>query len=558
MLFLRKILRSRAWWLGVPLLLAFSFRFTAPQSTDRYFDVIKSLDIFATLFKELHNYYVDEPQPLWLMEQAITPMLSQLDPYTVYISEEKIGQYQLQHSGSYADLGIQVAQRHKNFFVKAVHEHTEEISETGIRLGDLLTHINHISLKNRSLEDLNILLKGEIGTSVSLKLQRPGTTRSYEIQLKRKKSNPNSVPYYFLLPDKDIGYIRLSTFDQQASAHMQRALQELKEAGAQGFILDLRDNSGGLLNEAVRISNFFVPRGTEIVRARGRKEKWNRTYYAKHEPIDTKSPLVLLVNAQSASASEIVSGVVQDYDRGLIVGEKTYGKGLVQATVPLVYNAQARITTARYYTPSGRCIQAIDYSQQRKTGAVTYEAAAQRSFYTQNQRPVYDRGGIAPDVPVITTPEVPLLHLLSDSLVLFDYATIYRNKRPSLVHPHSFSLTEKEYLAFQSWALQQASTYQTPAYKALQKFKASLPAQPPQAALAKHIQALENELRTQLKNDLKHYRKDIQRLLEEEILSHYPQAIDAPSQRLAKDPYLKEAATLITDTRRYAQLLGKK
>ena len=556
---LRKLTKRAYIWLLLPLICAFSLWPSLPLGKDKYFEMIKSIDIFVTLFKSLNHHYVGEIEPLALIEESLTHMLSQLDPYTVYISEEKISSHQLNQSKATASSGLVIDQRKEGYFVRSIHPSSAASPHKELHIGDLLESINQLPLDERSLLDVQQLLTGQAGQVLSLKFTRPLSPENYTIDLRLSQMKSNSVPQYEILSGTQIGYLRLSQFTRTASADLRSAFLSLKSAGAQSLIIDLRDNGGGLLREAIRISNFFVPKGSEIVRSKGKTETWNKVYLAEQEPIDTEIPIIALVNKHSASASEILCGVLQDYDRGLIIGTKTYGKGLIQTTLPLSYQAQLRVTTAYYYTPSGRCIQAIDYTSRSSSSTTAYDSASQRTFYTQNRRPVYDRGGISPDIWLAPPTSAPLLRLLQDSLLLFDYATRYKSQHPQLSDTLSFSLSDEEYPDFQQWLLAQQRAYQTPALQALQSLKASLRQQKPSSPrIQRQIQDLETALRDQLKDHLSRYQSDIRGLLSRSIALRYQSAGQPSPQLLSQDPYVVRAQQLLSDTAQYTQLLGTK
>ena len=519
---LRRLTKRAYIWILVPIICGFSLWPSLPVGKDKYFEMIKSIDIFVTLFKSLNHHYVSEIEPLDLIEKSVTQMLSQLDPYTVYISEQKISNHQLNQSTATASSGLLIDQRKEGHFVRSIHPSSAASLHPEIHIGDLIESINQLPLRDRSLLDVQQLLTGQAGQVLSLRFTRPLNQQSYTIDLRLSKMSTNSVAQYELISGTQIGYLRLSQFTRTASADLRTAFLSLKSAGARSLIIDLRDNGGGLLREAIRISNFFIPKGSEIVRSKGKTETWNKVYLAEQEPIDTDLPIVALVNKHSASASEILCGVLQDYDRGLIIGTKTYGKGLIQTTLPLPYQAQLRVTTAYYYTPSGRCIQAIDYASRASSSTTTYDSASLRTFYTQNRRPVYDRGGISPDISLAPPPSAPLLRLLQDSLLLFDYATQYKSQHPQLPDTLSFSLSDEEYRDFQQWILTQPRAYQTPSLQALQALKATLRQQKtPSPRIQKKIQDLETALRDQVKEQLSRYQSEIRGLLSRSIALRY-------------------------------------
>ena len=335
---------------------------------ERYFEIAKNLDIFATLFKEVNTYYVDEINPNTFMRSGIEAMLRTLDPYTNYIAEDDIEDYRTMTTGQYGGIGALIGKRNKKNTVIMPYIGFPA-HKAGLQIGDELILVDEIEVQEKTTSEISKLLKGQANTSLKLTIKRYGVDDQLELNLTREKITIDNVPYYGMVSE-DVGYIKLSDFTTNAGKEVKNALLELKNEGATSIILDLRDNPGGLLNEAVNVSNVFIPKGSEVVSTRGKVRDWNKIYKALNIPVDTEIPVVVITNSRSASAAEIVAGVIQDYDRGVLVGQKTFGKGLVQATRPLTYNAQLKVTTAKYYTPSGRCIQAIDYSNRNEDGSV--------------------------------------------------------------------------------------------------------------------------------------------------------------------------------------------
>ena len=541
----------------LPLFGATFLSFSSEKSKDRYFELIQSLDIFATLFRTLNRQYVDEIQPLKLVGGAISAMLEQLDPYTVYVSEEEISRHMLKRAGA-AGVGLQLASRREGIFVKGLRPGSVAAASAPLRLGDMVRAINSAPLVGRPLAEAEALLKGAAGEPVSLLMESPNGA-TYELKLPRKALKKRSVSHYQVLNSTNnsaIGYVKLTIFSSTAASELRHALLALKKAGAEAFIIDLRDNGGGLLQQAIAIVNFFVPKGREVVYARGRDPAINKTYYAQSEPLDVTSPVVILVNAASASASEIVAGVLQDYDRGIVLGENTYGKGLLQATVPLVYNVQLRLTTARYHTPSGRCIQAIHYSSSaQKATENAYKKEQQRLFYTKNKRPVRDRAGIAPDILVSAPSRHPFLRELAQKWLIFDYATTYYAQHPRPPDTgRDFMLSELDYRAFSKWLLKEPRAYEDAAHNVLNLLRDTLHRQANR--FEKHFTAIEKELSQHLKRRLQSQKEPLKRLLSHEISRRYMRTNPINLQpKYDQDPYILKAQRLLADTSWYARTL---
>ena len=534
--------------------------FTWSRPRDKYFEIIKSLDLFISLFKELNTYYVDELSPLELVDKGIEAMLATLDPYTKYFSEDNIESYRSSQEVDYAHIGIEIFYRKGSIFVSQILEGSSA-EKAGLQIGDELLTINNLSLEGKTAEEVQLLLKGQAYSTLTLTLRHPLTYTSLEMTLQRELFQQSSVPYYAIIDSlAGIGYIELTEFTPQASQYVYEALLSLKGKGMKRLVLDLRGNPGGLLTEAVEISNFFLPQDIEIVRAKSRVEEWNKVFYAKKHPLDLEMPVVVLVDEHSASASEILAGALQDYDRGVILGHPTYGKGLVQVTLPLVYNAQLKVTTARYYTPSGRCIQSIDYfSSQKSPSSAAASSASKQTFYTTHGRRVYDKGGITPDILLSEDARPPILELIQHTFLLFDYATIYRKKYADIPQPLQFSMSSLDYQAFKKWLLTQDTLYYTSAYHTLRQLESQLQqVNTYDTALQNHVHHIRNTLKQRIKATVNTYEKNIQALLEQEILRRYYSKSKCRTREISEDRYIKRAKTLLTRSEMYHKLLQPK
>jgi len=401
--------------------LALTLFFTSTAFKGDFFEIAKQIEIFTTLFKELNMNYVDDTNPADLMDTAIKSMLDDLDPYTRYYNEQDVEASRINNTGDYTGIGASVrTAKDKLVIVEPYKDYPADLA--GLKAGDEIIKVGNTTVADFK-EDAGELLKGSAGSSVELTYVRQGKTNTTTI--KRSAVEVNSVPHFSMV-NEDVGYLVLSKFTAKASSEVKNAIRELKNDGAAKIILDLRANPGGLLLEAVKIVNLFVPKGQLVVTTKSKVEKFNRTYYTKNEPLDTKIPLVILVNDRSASASEIVSGALQDLDRAVIVGSRSFGKGLVQRPRPLTYGTQLKITISRYYTPSGRCIQSLDYWNRDKDGkAVRISKDNYSEFKTKSGRPVFDGGGVMPDVDMSTMNNKAIIDAISDSNLIFDYATNY-------------------------------------------------------------------------------------------------------------------------------------
>ncbi|MDV3308920.1 MAG: S41 family peptidase [Cyclobacteriaceae bacterium] len=407
-------MRRKLKWLVV-LVVLLTTGLALREPTEKYFDIAKSLDIFATLFKEVNAYYVDEVDPEKLIREGIDGMLGSLDPYTDFISEEEIESFRISTTGQYGGIGALIGVVNEKVVITDPYEGYPAY-KSGLKIGDEIVAIDGKSVKGKSTSDISALLKGQPRTTVEVEVRRVGAKDNLKFSIAREKINIRNLEYYGMV-SPDIGYLKLTDFTPGAGKEVAAAVTELKEKGARKLILDLRDNPGGLLNEAVNIVSVFVPKGEQVVSTRGKVKDWNKTYTTLNSPVDKDIPLVVLTNGGSASASEIVAGALQDYDRAVLVGQRTFGKGLVQTTRPLSYNAQLKVTTAKYYIPSGRCIQELDYTHRNTDGSVDKMADSLRSeFRTRNGRKVFDGGGLQPDIGsplrsiVQSIPHLPTMH----------------------------------------------------------------------------------------------------------------------------------------------------
>ncbi len=417
---------------------------------ERYFEIAKNLDIFATLFKEVNALYVDEVNPNKLVRTGIDAMLNSLDPYTNFISEDEVEDYRTLNTGQYGGIGALTREFGHRTVITMVYENYPAY-KNGLRIGDEVLKMNGVELSKLSTDEANHLMRGQVGTPVKLTVKRPGTDGVLDLEFKREKIKISNVPYFGMV-NSDVGYVQLSDFTPEAGKEVKNAVIALKEKGAKSIILDLRGNPGGLLFEAVNICNIFIPKGKKVVSTIGKVADSNIVYETLNPPTDMEIPVAVLINRGSASASEIVAGTLQDYDRAIVVGEKSYGKGLVQLSRPLSYNSQVKITTAKYYTPTGRCIQVLDYTHRREDGSVgSIPDSIKKEFKTSKGRIVYDGGGIDPDVKLAVQEAASITQVIFTNGLIFDYATHYALKHPSLSPAKEFKLTDDEYTEFITW-----------------------------------------------------------------------------------------------------------
>ncbi len=537
---------------SIGLIALFSFSFKA---SDRYFEIIKNLDIFTSLYKELNTYYVDEIDPTDLMETGIEAMLASLDPYTNFIPENRIEDYRIMSTGQYGGIGTAMGKFDCRNVVLMVFENSPA-EKAGIKIGDEIVAIDKVDITDMNTDEINTLLKGQIGTSFQVSVKRHNEKKPLKFEVERDRIDVESVPYYGLI-ENDIAYIRLTEFSSGAGADVRSALIELKDKGAKKVILDLRGNGGGLLNESIEVSNVFIPKGYEVVSTKGKIEEWNKTYPTMKNPLDVNIPLVVLISQTSASASEIVSGVMQDYDRGVLVGQKSYGKGLVQAKRPLSYNSQLKITTAKYYIPSGRCIQAIDYSHRNEDGSIGKIPDSLKSeFKTRAGRVVFDGGGVSPDHSVVNKGYAPITLQLIRKGFIFDFVTEFYYQNIDLnPDPRQFVLSDDLYNEFTNWVSGKDYSYTTDTEETIKELKETANSEKYFDFLEKEITALETVILKHKKEDLKVFQSEIKKALKEEIISRYHKRQGMIESSFENDEEVDEAIKLLNDEVQYKNLL---
>jgi carboxyl-terminal processing protease len=529
--------------------------FSYSDPGDRYFAIVKNLDIFATLFKEVNTYYVDEVNPNELMKVGIDAMLAHLDPYTNYIPEDQIEDFRTLTTGQYGGIGAVIGMRNGVNTVLMPYRGFPA-HENGMRIGDVIEKIDGINVAEKSTDDISKLLKGQANTIITLTIRRYGSDEPIQMKMERAHIRVDNVPYSGMI-SKETGYIKLTDFTPGAGKEVRDALKKLKEEGATSLVLDLRDNPGGLLSEAVNVSNVFIPKGAEVVSTKGKIEEWNKTYYALDEPLDTQIPLVVLTSSRSASAAEIVAGVIQDYDRGVLVGNKTFGKGLVQVTRRLTYNSQLKVTTAKYYIPSGRCIQAIDYGHRNEDGSLgKVPDSLKVKFLTERGRPVYDGGGIDPDVDVERERLAPISVSLLANGLLFDYATEYQHTHPEIVRAQDFEFTDEEYVRFTKWLSTKDYDYTTEVEEKIAELEEVAKEEKTYNNIEEQIKALRLNFAHNKKEDLQAFAGEIKDLLEQEIVSRYYLQDGIMEASFESDLNIKSALEVLNGPEQYASLLN--
>ena len=520
-----------------------------------YFEIAKNLEIFTDLYKELNTYYVDETDPGKLIKSAMDEMLQTLDPYTNYIPESEIEDFQFMTTGQYGGIGAMITKRDEYVYISEPYEGFPA-QKSGLMAGDKILEVNNISAKGKSTEEVSKLLKGQPNTNVSILIERKYINEPFEVSFKREKVTVGSVPYFGLL-ENNIGYVKLRSFTRNCSNDLKNAIIKLKEQSATSLILDLRGNPGGLLNESVKISNFFVNQGEDIVSTKGKIKSWEKVYTATSKPIDTEIPLVVLIDQSSASASEIVSGSLQDLDRAVIVGKRSFGKGLVQQTRKLSYNSQLKLTVAKYYIPSGRCIQALDYSNRNEDGSVgKITDSLSTEFRTKNNRKVYDGGGITPDlVTESETSSKILLSLLRERL-FFDYATEFRLKNENILSAKDFKITDEKFLDFKNFLSDKEYEYETDTEKAYKKFKKVAKDENYFESMRKDFDLLVTKIDNAKSDDLEKNKDFIKEILANEIVSRYYYQKGRIQSSLNYDKDVLQAISILSDRAKYKQILS--
>ncbi|MBN2636375.1 MAG: S41 family peptidase [Prolixibacteraceae bacterium] len=507
-------------WIVAIIIMVVGASFYSFQRDQKDFEILKNLDIYNTLFRELSMVYVDDIDPNKLVKTSIDNMLSSLDPYTNYISEDRIEDFKLMTTGEYGGIGALITKRDDKIMISEPYEGFPA-QKSGLKAGDVLLEVSEKSTENLTTEDVSNLLKGPANQPVKIKYQRPGEKKPQTVDVVREKISIPAVPYYGMMDNKT-GYILLSSFTEGSANEVRNALMDLKKNNPESLILDLRGNPGGLLMESVKIVNFFVPKGVEIVSTKGKVKNWDNVYKATANPIDTTIKLAVLVNRGSASASEIVAGAIQDLDRGLVVGTRTFGKGLVQATRELSYDAKLKVTTAKYYIPSGRCIQALDYTHRNEDGSVgNIPDSLITEFTTLKGRKVYDGGGVVPDIKIDGEDISNLSVELITRFHIFDFATNFANEYESIAEPEDFKITDNIYKQFVDFVKATDFKYESESKDELEDLIESAKNDKYYDLAKNEFEALKAKLEPNLDKDLELFKEEISSLLKDEIVSRY-------------------------------------
>lgn len=534
--------------LVVILLAAIFFSFSQKSN---FFEIAKQIEIYNSLFKELNMYYVDEINPAELTDKAIKNTLKDLDPYTNFYNEQDVEDAKIRREGEYAGIGVSVFYTSQGIELKEIYKGFSA-DKAGLKAGDIIVSVAGQSLANMERDQLSMFLKGTPNTKVLVEILRQG--KRLEKELIREKVEVNPVPFYDMI-DEETGYITLTRFNNKASSEVKKAFKNLKEKGMQKLVFDLRSNPGGSLQEAINISNFFLPKGKTIVTTKAKIKKWSNTYRGSNEPLDLEMPIVVLINGSSASASEIVSGSLQDYDRAVIMGQRSFGKGLVQRQKELTYGTQLKLTISKYYTPSGRCIQELDYTNRNtKTGIVPkFSDNGVNEFKTSNGRTVFDGGGVLPDVAIQLSNKTDATEALMSSKAIFNFATDYYYKNPTITSLDNFKFTNKDFNSFTTF-LSSDTTFVTQQEELFEKaFSVST-----SKNLAKEYESIKQKLFEAKIEEISKNQDILFNILEEEIIEKYFYKEGVFQYQLKNDETIFEALSLLKNQEKYNVILSGK
>lgn len=530
--------------------IASAFLFVGVSFKEDFFEIAKQIEIFTTLFKELNKNYVDETNPGDLMDKAIKGMLASLDPYTVYFNEQDVVKFKINNTGEYTGIGAIITRKNDKLIIREPYKNFPA-DKAGLKAGDEVIQIGDILLSDFK-DDASQLFRGAKNAKIDVKYIRQGKTNTAQIIL--DEVEVKSVPFFGKIDEKT-GYIVLAQFNQKASYETKQALVQLKKEGAERIVLDLRGNPGGLLNETVNICNLFVPKNEIIVTTKSRIEKHNNTYKTSKEPVDTEIPLAILVNGKSASASEIVSGALQDLDRAVIIGSRSFGKGLVQRPVDLTYGTQLKVTISHYYTPSGRCIQELNYSNKDKNGiAKKTEAKDYTAFKTRKGRTVYDGGGILPDIELEETKLSPISEALQKNDGIFDYVTYYYYKNPNLGNQIP-TVSDADFLNFKQFLKAEKFSFDTKTELALKNTLAVAKKEKIDESITTEYQQLLMALQKSEENLLDKNKAEIKNLIVDEIIKRYQYQEGLYQYYLKNNSEIKKATSVLNSSNQYKSIL---
>jgi carboxyl-terminal processing protease len=547
-------LKKHKSWLMLAVVALFFVAANNRSDHGKYFEISKNIEIFTNLYKELNTYYVDDLDPSKLMRTGVDAMLNSLDPYTNYISESDIEGYRYMTEGKYNGVGASFDKAGEFVYALDIFEGSPS-QKAGLKAGDKIIAVDGKSALNRSVDEVGDILKGAAGTDVELTISRPQLNgeKTMKIKIMRDEVSEQNVPYFGMLNDK-VGYAILTTFTRDAGENVAKAFKELKEKNPnmKGFIFDLRDNGGGLLNEAVNICNIWIPKGELVVTTKGKVVDWDRSFKTLNPSLDEQMPIVILVDKGTASASEIVSGTLQDYDRAVVMGQRSFGKGLVQNMRDIGYNSKLKLTTAKYYVPSGRCIQAVSYD---KGKPVEISDSVRAVFKTKAGRPVLDGGGIKPDLLIPKSGDFGLMKTLKDKLLLFDYVTQFCLKNEKIEEPEKFHFTQFD--DFVDFLNKKNFSYDSESEKLVKQLKEEATKEKYATAIDADLKAIESKIKSDKKNDLMKHKDEIVSEIEREIVARYYFEKGKIKIALRNDLEIQEAIKLLNDGAKYKAILKK-
>ena len=517
-----------------------------------FFEIAKQLDIYSTLFKELNMYYIDEINPAEITEKSINNMLGELDPYTRYYDEQGVEAARIAATGEYGGIGAQTRFKEGTLTIRQIVKNSPA-EQAGLRPGDRILKIDDAKVSDYEDESITALINGLPGSKVILQIDRQNEIE--EIEVVRKKITMKAVPYYTML-DAEVGYISFTRFNESAAREVQAAMDELKDQGMKKLVIDLRSNPGGLLNEAVRITNFFIPKGKVVVTTKAKIDKWSDTFTTRSEPSDPNLPIAVLINGRSASASEILAGSLQDYDRAVVLGERSFGKGLVQRYRELSYGTQMKITISKYYTPSGRCIQELDYTNRDDEGNIPkFSDSGREAYKTENGRTVFGGGGIQPDIEINALKPTQTTAVLLESEALFNYATSYYYSNPTVSKASEFELTSKDFEAFKKYLDTQHGFFETATETLLKEASDKATEEKLDRNVSKHYEALLRSIQDEKLKELDKDKIRITEALTEEIVRRYYYEEGVYIQKVSFDKVITEAKNILNDEQAYSGIL---
>ncbi|MDD2475977.1 MAG: S41 family peptidase [Dysgonamonadaceae bacterium] len=525
-----------------------------PKSNDRYFNINKNIDILTTILKEIDLFYVDSLEVDNVVNKTINSMLAQLDPYTNYIAEEDMEDLQFMTTGEYAGIGSVISYKDSSVIINEPYEGLPA-DKSGLKAGDIILEVDKKDVRNSTVQEVSELLKGTPGTSLMIKIKRPGEIKDREVNVTREKISIHPISYSALVSN-NIGYMHFSTFTENGAQEVKNTVLDLKKQGAESLILDLRGNGGGIMEEAVRIVNIFVPKGQEVVSTKGKVKQWDRVVRTNEQPVDSIIPLVVLVDNTSASASEIVAGTLQDLDRAVIIGDRSFGKGLVQTVRELPFGGSLKVTTSKYYTPSGRGIQALDYTHRNPDGSVgRIPDSLTTVFHTVNGREVRDGGGITPDIIIEENKPGTISYYLLMENIVFDFATEWVQKHPTISPVKDFIFADEEYSKFKSFVKKTDFEYDRISAKTLKSLEEVMEFEGYMKTASEEFKALQNKLTPNLDLDLETFKDEIKGLISSEIVKRYYYKTGAVQESLKTDKTFEKAVEVLKDQALYKQTL---